>query len=843
MARIRPAYFTTLALSAALACSAALPLVARAQQSDQAAAGAGLEEVIVTAQKRAANLQDVPFSVSATSQDQIRNVGAENLIDLARNVAGLAIADLGPGQSQMAIRGISSGQVIRDQPGVKEQVGVYLDESPISIALFTPDLELFDLERFEVLRGPQGTLFGAGSEAGTVRYITRQPQLGKFEAFTDAAVETVDHGDQGGMARGAFNAPIGDMAAVRVDLYWHHLPGFIDAIQPGGGLKKDVNDGDRTGARVAFLIKPNDALSITPRLVYQNLTTNGFPRVDLYNILANPYTAVNPVTIGSLQQYTQQREGLLDQFMLTDLKVDYNFGPTTLTSITSYTHRNVRALRDATQLTGSVTFDALGIADQADVRLTSPLYDRTGLNATSEEVRLASNGTQMVDWLVGGFFQHIGRHYGQNLPTPGYDALVGDTSQDFGTPAADTPFYSNLTYRLKQYAAFAEATWHITNQWALTGGLRYYKYNEDKELLFGGAFGFVPDGVPGQTCVTGTGPGTGTVCVPQVTPASTDSSGTSPRLIVSYKPTEEAQLYAQAARGFRLGGINDPINLLLCSATDKLVFGNNSNWKDEKTWNYELGMKSQWLDRRLTLNVSAFYSDIKDLQATTTAGTCSSRVVFNVPTARSEGIEMELFARPNTTWDFGMSATLIDAKLTSSVTSTIPPPAGSPPNTPGTVVVVGGLQDGNRLPTAPKVQAAWYAGYTLPLANNRDFFANFTVQYVGSSFSQFENEEPGFGTICTGCPNAANPNGARLDAFGGPLSVSSVNFNPELPSYTLANLRAGVKTDHWQVAGYINNIFDKSAELALDYERGRTARLGYLTNTPRTIGVYGSYSF
>ena len=416
MARIRPAYFTTLALSAALACSAALPLVARAQQSDQAAAGAGLEEVIVTAQKRAANLQDVPFSVSATSQDQIRNVGAENLIDLARNVAGLAIADLGPGQSQMAIRGISSGQVIRDQPGVKEQVGVYLDESPISIALFTPDLELFDLERFEVLRGPQGTLFGAGSEAGTVRYITRQPQLGKFEAFTDAAVETVDHGDQGGMARGAFNAPIGDMAAVRVDLYWHHLPGFIDAIQPGGGLKKDVNDGDRTGVRVAFLIKPNDALSITPRLVYQNLTTNGFPRVDLYNILANPYTAVNPVTIGSLQQYTQQREGLLDQFMLTDLKVDYNFGPTTLTSITSYTHRNVRALRDATQLTGSVTFDALGIADQADVRLTSPLYDRTGLNATSEEVRLASNGTQMVDWLVGGFFQHIGRHYGQNCP-------------------------------------------------------------------------------------------------------------------------------------------------------------------------------------------------------------------------------------------------------------------------------------------------------------------------------------------------------------------------------------------------------------------------------------------
>jgi len=194
----------------------ALPLVASAQQVDQAA----IQEIIVTATKREANLQDVPFSVSATSQDQIRNSGAMDLVDLARNVGGLAIADLGPGQSQIAIRGISSGQVIRDQPGVKEQVGVYLDESPISVALFTPDLELFDLERFEVLRGPQGTLFGAGSEAGTVRYITRQPQLGKTEAMTDASLEAPTHGDPGGYARGALNLPLGDKAAARIVAYW-----------------------------------------------------------------------------------------------------------------------------------------------------------------------------------------------------------------------------------------------------------------------------------------------------------------------------------------------------------------------------------------------------------------------------------------------------------------------------------------------------------------------------------------------------------------------------------------------------------------------------------------------
>src|ERR1700741_3827223 len=254
MSPARPNLVRSLTPLVMLVCSLSGPLVVTAQQADQGTQPA-LQEVVVTAQKRAANIEDVPFSVSATSQQQIRNSGAEDLVDLSRNIASFTVADLGPGQSQMAIRGISAGQVIRDQPGVKEQVGVYLDESPISVALFTPDLELFDLDRFEVLRGPQGTLFGAGSEAGTVRYITRQPQLARVEVVTDASRESVEYGSNGGMARGAFNVPLGDTAAVRLVLYYHHLPGFIDAIQPGGTVNQDVNDGDRTGARLSFLWK------------------------------------------------------------------------------------------------------------------------------------------------------------------------------------------------------------------------------------------------------------------------------------------------------------------------------------------------------------------------------------------------------------------------------------------------------------------------------------------------------------------------------------------------------------------------------------------------------------
>jgi iron complex outermembrane recepter protein len=825
MGSIRPILITGLALAG----FPALPLVVDAQQAPQPAEQPGaIQEVVVTATKRAENLQEVPFSVSATSEEQIRNSGAMDLVDLARNVAGLAIADLGPGQSQIAIRGISSGQVIRDQPGVKEQVGVYLDESPISVALFTPDLELFDLDRFEVLRGPQGTLFGAGSEAGTVRYITTQPHLGKTEIFTDASFEDVTHGDEGGFLRAAMNVPLGDDVAVRLVAYEHHLAGFIDAISPYGPAGADrpasltvnraINSGDRSGARLAVLIKPSSELTITPRVVFQKLETNGYPRVDIYNILANPYTTTQPaVTMGDLTQYRQQPDGLTDDFMLADLKVDYDTGPATLTSVTSYTHRNVQVLRDATQLTGSVTFDVFGDAsvppDFAGVRTSSPLYDRTHLNVFSEEVRLASNGKQQVDWLVGGFFQHVGRHYGQDLPTPGYDALNAEFAFPLGpNPVGlpDTPFYSNLFYTLKQYAAFGEATWHATSQLALTAGLRYYKFSEDRVLNFNGVFAAdtPPGGIPG----------------------SVDSNGTSPRLILSYKPVDDAELYAQASRGFRLGGINDPLNIPLCSPQDLLVFGSQANWKDETTWNYEVGAKTQWLDHRVTLNIAAFYADIKDLQATTTAGTCSSRIVFNVPTARSEGVEAELFARPNANWDFGISATVLDAKLTSSVVSTLPG---------GAQVVVGGLADGNRLPTAPKTQAVGSIGYTMPTTASTDFFANFTIQYVGSSFSQFENEEPGWGQI----GGAGDPNAARLITYGGPLTVNQINFNPELPSYTLANLRFGFKTDRWQAALYINNIADKSAELALDYERGRSARVGYLTNQPRTVGLYGSYSF
>ena len=240
-----------------------------------------IEQVVVTAQKRASALQDVPFSVAAASEQQIRDSGSTNIVDLSRNFAGLTITDLGPGQSQVAIRGISAGQVVRDLVGgVKESVGVYLDESAISQALFTPDLDLFDLERFEVLRGPQGTLFGAGSSAGTVRYITKQPQLGQFEGVAEVGGYTGTDSDFGGNLRGVVNLPVGETSALRVVGYYNEMAGFIDSVYPGRGVREDVNSGEKYGARISMLFQPSDTLSITPRIVYQQLETDGYPRID-----------------------------------------------------------------------------------------------------------------------------------------------------------------------------------------------------------------------------------------------------------------------------------------------------------------------------------------------------------------------------------------------------------------------------------------------------------------------------------------------------------------------------------------------------------------------------------
>ncbi|HET9793177.1 MAG TPA: TonB-dependent receptor [Thermoanaerobaculia bacterium] len=769
------------------------------------------EAVTVTAMKREETVFTTPVSVAAPTEQDLRDRGAQSIEDVAINVPNFSVQNLGPGQSTVAIRGISSGQIARDQPGVKEEVGSYLDESVISMSLFTPDMDLFDMNRVEVLRGPQGTLFGAGSLGGTVRYISNQPILGLSSVFGEVGGETVYTGGMGGDFKVGFNAPVSSKAALRVTSYYDRLPGWIDAVQPFGsqhpgefGLKKDVNSGDRTGLRAALALVPIDNLTITPRFVYQKVGADGWNRVDEFNILANPYTTTRPaVTLGGEKQFTQIDEPYTDKFQLGDLDVKYDFGPAQLTSVTSFTSRDVLVVRDAGALTSSITGGSIGLPESV-YTLNAPLNDRTTAHAWTQELRL-SGGTDKdrLQWVVGGFYADSKRHYGQHLVVSGFEDLTSALGINIPTQGVYAPkdnlFWSDLNYDLKQYAFFGEGTFAITNKFSVTAGLRYYHFKEDKGQIFDGIFGSNSDGTP------------------QIQPGTAKADGVAPRFIASYKVNDNLTFNAQAARGFRLGGVNDPLNVNLCTAQDLVTFSGRDTWKDETAWNYEIGAKSRFMGGKGSLNASVYYEDVKDLQVTVTAGSCSSRLIFNVPKSRSVGGELELSLAPTDHFDFSISGGYNDSQVRSTISGT------------EELVASTGIRSGNRLPSVPKFQAAVSATYTQPICPTYDGYLNGTYQHIGSRYTQLADQESGVGTVNIGSYGA--------NSIGGPLTQNTFTFDPLMPAYDLVNLRLGIRHGIWDLAFYVNNLTNENAELALDRERGLLARVGFLTNQPRTFGV------
>jgi iron complex outermembrane receptor protein len=777
----------------ALAASIALPAVALAQQTNNT-----VEELIVTATKRDATILDVPFSINAQTQADIQKSGAVTLEDLSRNVASLTIQNLGPGQSQVSVRGVSAGQVVRDQPGVKEQVGVYLDESVISLSLFTPDVDLFDLNRVETLRGPQGTLFGSGSVGGTIRYITNQPKIGDYDGVVEGNFNVLQGGDTGGYLKGVVNLPLSDKAALRVVGYDTEYAGFVDALGEGGTRKNNVNDGYRRGGRVSLLFKPTEDISITPRVVYQKIHAGGFNRQEAFNLFANPFTTTRPkITLGEREQYLLLDESFGDKTFLGDLTASFGFDGMELTSVTSYIDRKIDVNRDASALTGSVSVD-LGFPAAA-VTLPSKLVDTTDLEQFTQEVRLGSRTDSPFQWVVGGFYSEVDRVYNQRLPTPGYDAYT-DATLGAGTSAAvangfgaNSPYNASLPYNIKQKAVFGEASYEI-QKLTVTAGGRYYDFKEHRRFTSGGLFANGDD----QT-------------------DKTSSDGFTPRLLVSYKANPALTFNAQASKGFRLGGVNDPLNLPLCTPADAAIFGGFQSYDDETLWNYEGGVKSRF--GGVTFNGAVFYTDIKNLQTTLDAGSCSSRVVFNVPKAHTKGIEGELSARLAEGFDLSVSGSLLEAEFDSTVRD-------------GTGAVIGGIREGNRLPSVPKFQISVNATYTRTLTATMDGYLNASFQHIGDRYTQASDQESNPRSFVSGLP------------FGGASGNDATVLNLKLPSYEIINLSAGLQMDNGlDIIAYVNNVTDENALLSFDRERGGRARLGYTIGQPRTAGLTIRKSF
>ncbi len=777
------------ASGAASAQDAQQPAKSGTEQSTKSAT-AVIDRIVVTATKRETTLRDVPFSINAQTEEDIRKSGAVTLEDLARNVAGLAIQNLGPGQSQVSIRGVSSGQIVRDQPGVKEQVGVYLDETAISMSLFTPDIDLFDLKRVETLRGPQGTLYGSGNIGGTIRYITNEAKIGVSEGTVEATINSIADGNSGGGVKAAINVPMNDAAAMRVVGYHTKFGGWIDALGPGGG--KDVNGGERTGGRLSFTFQPSRDVTITPRLLTQKVTADGFNRQESFNLYANRFTTtVPPVSLQERQQYLLLREKFEDKTTIADATVKVGFGSFDLTSVTTHTDRNILVSRDASALTGSVSVD-LGFP-AAGVLLPSRLNDTTDFKGFTQELRFSSKGKDALQWLVGAFFANADRKYAQRLPTPGYDAF---TNARFGAGTAagaangfplESPYNADIPYNLKQTAIFGEVSYEMSKELTATVGGRFYDYKEERTFKSGGLFS---DGNNNFD--------------------KTKSDGFNPRLLFAYKSSDSTTWNAQASKGFRLGGVNDPLNVPLCTAQDRAIFGGYQRFTDESLWNYEVGVKMQ--QPGLTFNAAAFYTQMKDLQVTLDAGSCSSRVVFNVPKAHSSGIELEMTARPADGIELALSGSAVNAVFDSTVKD-------------GTGAVLGGIRDGNRLPSVPKIQVTASFTYNFSLAG-RESYVTASAQHVGSRFTQPSDQENNPRTFTHRLP------------FQGAPATAATTLNLELPSYSQINLSTGMDFERGLSAVlYVNNLTDEKALLSFDRERGGRARLGFATNQPRTIGV------
>src|SRR6267378_2965182 len=270
--------------------------------------------------------------------------------------------------------------------------------------------------------------------------------MGATKGFAELGGSVLS-GSGGGDAKFGFNVPLGNTAALRVASYFDRTPGFMEAVQPNLSVKKHVNDGFRSGVRAAVRIAPNDRLSVTPRVMYQRVDANGWNRIGVVNI-------------------------------------NYNFGNIALTSITSYTYRDVLVVRDATALTASITGGSIGLPPRV-YSLDAPLNDATTAKVWTQEVRVAG---RTRPWVAGGFFSHTNRDYGQDLPVKGFEDLSGIPTRGLRAPK-DSLFFSDLGYTLNQVALFGEGTVSPTDRFSLTGGLRYYHFNEDKQQIFDGIFG------------------------------------------------------------------------------------------------------------------------------------------------------------------------------------------------------------------------------------------------------------------------------------------------------------------------------------------------------------------
>jgi iron complex outermembrane recepter protein len=609
----------------------ALCLADVAAAADATDDSVGLGEITITAEKYKSTIQDTPISISALSGEQLAASGITSVEEVAHNVPGLSMRSAGPGQTEYEARGLASNG------GAAPTVGFYLDEVPLSPPALSQagkvviDPDLYDVDRIEVLRGPQGTLYGSGSMGGTVKVITNQPKLDTFEGSFQGTLSGTQGGGLNGGGNAMVNLPLGDTLAVRLVGSDSYRSGWLDRVvvnpfpsdtttrgnvlaAPVQSVDKDVNTEHLTGGRASVLFQPSEDLSIVASAMYQRMGMGGYDQFD------------SPPGASSAAHYEAFNvpERLTDEIHIYGLTLTANLGFADLTSATSYWYRYELQTQDASESIFYANGGAIPLAPVAYSEI-DPSHQ------FSQEVRLTSRGDERLHWVVGAFYSDL------------HSTWIEESHSSANTLVPNGVYFDSINpYHVRQTAAFADGSFKITDTIKFSAGLRWYRYQSEQDE---NEWGY-------------DGPNASEPASPLVT--KTSDNGYNPRFNLSYSPNKYLNTYISASKGFRPGGANQvlppPTEPPFCTVAP-LTFG------PDNVWDYEIGEKAKLFDDRLTINSDFYYIKWTGIQQAPLLG-CGYEYETNAGNGRSFGPELELNAKFSNAWSASASGAYTDSKIT-----------------------------------------------------------------------------------------------------------------------------------------------------------------------------------
>jgi outer membrane receptor protein involved in Fe transport len=681
-----------------LSALAGVPAVLAQQAAVTGEPSGTLEDIIVTAEKRSESLEKVPLSIVAYSSESLAQLGVQDFSSLAARIPGVTLNSAGPGRSSYSIRGIAS------VGGNAPTTGLYVDETPIlpsggDGATASIDPDLFDLARVEVLRGPQGTLYGASSMGGTVRLITNQPNLTKTEGAVKVEGSDTQHGGGNVRLDAMYNVPIiDDRVALRIVGTYKDFSGFIDryigvwAPNPGAqppypvspaqpsAIVHNVNTEKLYSLRTMLKIAVNDAFTITPSVWVQDLQMGGPPDYDVpTGQSGGPLIQARPFNLS---------EAYSDRFVLSNLTMNYALGWGSLLSTTSYMHRQETTPDDETE--------ALEVNIPQGQFVPSVYAPIVTTRELTEEVRLAFNPAGWaLSGVTGAYFNNANRHYYVDYLTPNYAALFSNSPSSVPyLPLSDTNYSQHGDYSPKQSAVFTELNYAITSQWKATAGLRWYELQYTTVRYEDGWSNGGPTLSTGQA----------------------KNSGFNPKAELSYQATEEQLYYVSASKGVRPGGVNTS------NLAAKGCGQDYGPYQPDSLWNYEGGAKTRWLDGALTVNGAVYYIKWSDVQQGRTLP-CSYQITENAGSAKVHGGELEIQGNIGAHVQLGAGVGYTRAVLAADAPS------------------LNGLK-GQQLENVPLWNGNASAKYLFNPLPGYDGFVRADGQYVGESYPNFDRTDP-----------------------------------------------------------------------------------------------------